>query len=409
MENKSASVQCTFGPVSCCILKGISPIPFIMFLRLFVLVFILAFAGCQSPQDSRIVAALHPGDMEGGNNLRWSPKGEQIPLELVGDALEGSYLLGSPGTTPFRVRLEKSDGALYYDKLWVDMNRDGIQDSLENVTTTPSESRYSMWSSFNALVEVAVIDPSSGVETHNPYQMSLWYVERLREGEITEQVIRFSRKGWMEGRVLIDGLDAHIRLSESHVDGLYTMDDSWTLALPDSGAQIFAYQHDRPGRRHAWLGEKAYRISEVHPNGRTVYLEPVDPGVTHAQELLDDDQLAVDRQAPHSGNSVVFQADFDAAEQEAKTSGKTLFIDFKTVWCGPCATMDEWVYTADSVVDATASMISVKVDGDDFPDIAKRFDVKGYPTMVTMSPTGEITGQLIGYQGVEVMTTFLMK
>ena len=83
-----------------------------MLLRLSVLVFLLTFAGCQSPQDSRIVAILHPGDMEGGNNLRWSPKGEQIPLELVGDALEGSYLLGSPGTTPFRVRLEKSDGAL---------------------------------------------------------------------------------------------------------------------------------------------------------------------------------------------------------------------------------------------------------------------------------------------------------
>ena len=237
--------------------------------------------------------------------------------------------------------------------------------------------------------------------------MSLWYVEAMREGDVTEQVLRFSRTGWMQGRVDLDGIQAHIRLSESHVDGLYTLDDSWTLALPDSFANIFAPKQDRPGRRHAWLGEKAYRIDEVHPNGRTVYLMPIDPGVTRAQELLDDDQLAVDRQAPHSGTSIAFRKEFVAAEKEAKSAGKTLFIDFETVWCGPCATMEEWVFTADSVVEASASLISVKVDGDDFPEIVKRFEVAGYPTMIKMSPSGEIIGRLVGYQGVNAMTAFL--
>ena len=78
-----------------------------------------------------------------------------------------------------------------------------------------------------------------------------------------------------------------------------------------------------------------------------------------------------------------------------------------TSWCGPCKQMDEWVYTADSVVDAASSLISAKVDGDDFPDIAKRFDVSGYPTMIRLEPNGEITGRLVGYQNVETMTTFL--
>ncbi len=387
--------------------QGILTLEPLMSFRHLVFVLIVSIAGCSAPSDSRIKAILEPGDLNGGYNLKWSPKGEQIPLEMVGNALEGSYLLGSPGTSPFTVRLEKSEGATYYDRLWVDANRDGVQDSLENLTTTPSETRYSMWSSFSTTVFVAVTDTLTQEETINPYPMALWYVEHMREGEITEPILRFSRRGWMQGRVNVDGIEAHIRLSESAVDGLYTLEDSWTLALPDSFESIFKYQEDRPGRRHAWLGDKAYRLAEVHPNGRTVYLEPVDPGVTRAQELLDDDQLAVDRQAPHSGNSVVFRENFEAAEKEAKSAGKALFIDFETVWCGPCATMEEWVYTADTVVEASAALISVKVDGDDFPEIVKRFEVKGYPTMIKMTPSGEITGRLVGYQGVDAMTAFL--
>lgn len=378
-----------------------------MTFRHFAPVFLLVLAGCSMPEDSRIKVSLEPSDMTGEYNLYFSPVGKKIPLTKVDDGLEGSYLLGSPNTSQFRVRLEKSEGAQYFDRLWVDSNRDGVRDSLEVLTTTPSLSRYSMWSSFTSVVWVSVVDSTTQEETINPYPMSLWYVEAMREGDVTEQVLRFSRSGWMQGRVELDGIQAHIRLSESHVDGLYTLDDSWTLALPDSFANIFAPKHDRPGRRHAWLGEKAYRIDEVHPNGRTVYLMPVDPGVTRAQELLDDDQLAVDRQAPHSGTSIAFRTEFAAAEKEAKSAGKTLFIDFETVWCGPCATMEEWVFTADSVVEASASLISVKVDGDDFPEIVKRFEVAGYPTMIKMSPSGEIIGRLVGYQGVNAMTAFL--
>ncbi|MDA1027721.1 MAG: thioredoxin family protein [Bacteroidetes bacterium] len=378
-----------------------------MTFRHFAPVFLLVLAGCSMPEDSRIKVSLEPSDMTGEYNLYFSPVGKKIPLTKVDDGLEGSYLLGSPNTSQFRVRLEKSEGAQYFDRLWVDSNRDGVRDSLEVLTTTPSLSRYSMWSSFTSVVWVSVVDSTTQEETINPYPMSLWYVEAMREGDVTEQVLRFSRTGWMQGRVDLDGIQAHIRLSESHVDGLYTLDDSWTLALPDSFANIFAPKQDRPGRRHAWLGEKAYRIDEVHPNGRTVYLMPIDPGVTRAQELLDDDQLAVDRQAPHSGTSIAFRKEFVAAEKEAKSAGKTLFIDFETVWCGPCATMEEWVFTADSVVEASASLISVKVDGDDFPEIVKRFEVAGYPTMIKMSPSGEIIGRLVGYQGVNAMTAFL--
>jgi len=54
---------------------------------------------------------------------------------------------------------------------------------------------------------------------------------------------------------------------------------------------------------------------------------------------------------------VAFLNDFAAAEELARAEGKSLFLDFETEWCGPCHVMDEWVYTADVVVDADGAVL----------------------------------------------------
>jgi thiol-disulfide isomerase/thioredoxin len=376
--------------------------------RLLFLLPALLLMGCgpETPADVRIVAHLTPGDQGSDLNLSWSPKAAAVPLQENGDVLEGSFVLGDPDASAFGVRLSKSGNTPYFDELWIDLNRNAAQDEGETLLAEPREVRYSMWSSFKTVLDVGVTDPQTGEVVVNPYPMSLWYVQDLREPS-QEHALRFTRNGWMQGRVVIDGVDAHIRLSESLLDGMFTMEDGWTLALPDSFDHLFDFNQERPGGRHAWLGEKAYRLSEVNPTGRMAYLEPIDPGVTRAKEAQDDDQTAVDRRAAHSGGAIAFREDFAAAEKEAREAGKTLFIDFETVWCGPCKTMEEWVYTADVVVEAAESVISVKVDGDDFPDIVDRFGVTGYPTMVKLDASGEVTGKLVGYQGVESMKAFL--
>jgi thiol:disulfide interchange protein len=120
-----------------------------------------------------------------------------------------------------------------------------------------------------------------------------------------------------------------------------------------------------------------------------------------------NDDLAVDRNAPRSDRVVAFLHDFEEAEAQAREEGKALFVDFETTWCGPCKIMDEWVYTADAVVDASLALVAVKVDGDERLDLKDRFGVSGFPTMILLSPEGEEIRRASGYVNVANMTSFL--
>lgn len=343
---------------------------------------------------------------EEGRSVRWSPKGERLFLLPADAGMSTNLQLGPEGTPPFLIHLEKGEGERYYSRLLIDHNHDGSFDDTEAIETIPDELRGRMWSSFDAEVDIPVVDPWSGSPETNPYALSFWYVDDPNV-VAEEPALRFSRRGWMEGRITIDGVEAVVLLTESLMDGVYDMNDYWAMATSDSAANVLEYESARPVERHAWLLENAYSISEVDPSGRRLVLVPHDPGMTRADEAKMDDHLADDRNAARSGRMVNFQTDFVAAEALAQSEAKPLFVDFETVWCGPCHVMDEWVYTADSVVNAAASYVSVKVDGDDYPELTERFEVDAYPTMLVVSPDGSVLRRGTGYMSVVEMTEFL--
>ncbi|MDA1223402.1 MAG: thioredoxin family protein, partial [Planctomycetota bacterium] len=113
-------------------------------------------------------------------------------------------------------------------------------------------------------------------------------------------------------------------------------------------------------------------------------------------------RFAADRTAPRADKPLAFRHDVDQALADAKATGKRVFLDFETTWCGPCKQMDLMVYTARAVVTAaaTADLICVKVDGDERRDLVKRFGVEAYPTLLVLSPEGEVLRREVGYRSV---------
>jgi len=94
------------------------------------------------------------------------------------------------------------------------------------------------------------------------------------------------------------------------------------------------------------------------------------------------------------GSSITLEV-VDYPISKAEASGKRIFLYFETDWCGPCHTMDEWIWTDAEVVEALrAGYVGVKLDGDIEKAHLERYDVKGYPNLQIVAPASGAADQV---------------
>jgi thiol-disulfide isomerase/thioredoxin len=346
--------------------------------------------------------ALSPKAPNGADNVPWSPKGASVPLTRDGDVLRGAFRLGPAAAPEVRVELARSAGSEHFDLLALDCDRDGAFTDDERQTTQPKDQRGKWWSSFTATVQVPHgVDAAARV----PYPMSLWFVADPREPDAAP-ALRWSRRGWHEGTFAANGRTVHVLVTEMTMDGAFDRKDAWQLG-GDRAAMLKA-----PARgldTHAWLDGVAFRAVAVAADGRELSVQPFDPGITEAEERKRADRLEADRAAARAPQPLAFGKDLPVALADAKRSGKRVFVDFVTTWCGPCKEMDRLVYTAADVVAAAADVIAIKLDGDDERELAKRYEVKAYPTLLLLDGDGAVLRRAVGYQGVAATVQFLAK
>lgn len=353
-----------------------------------------------------IEVRLTPKTPNGKYHMNWSPYGKRHKLIQTGNGLETKIYLGPNEPPPILARLEKSNNSKNYNILKIDKNLNGSFEENEILETKPRISRGKTNSSFSTIIDIPVTDPWTGKSAINPYSMSLWYVEDPKE-ENQEKLLRFSRRWWLEGKTKINQTDCLVLVSEMKMDGIIDENDRWALANVNEPKAPYLSKNTQSITQHAWLGNDAYRITEIHPSGRKLTLEPYDPNITKEEDLKRRDPYSEDREVARSGKTVTFLHDFKKAEALARKENKPLFIDFEATWCGPCKTMDQLVYTADVVVKAAKNVISVKVDGDKQPELKKQFKVGGYPSIILLTPEGEELKRTSGYCGVKEMAVFL--
>lgn len=387
-----------------------------------LVVWAMALAGCKgekpAPQQpdantpgaetlsKSVEVHLAPNSPNGKYRVNWSPFGKRHKLIETENGLEAKIYLGPKEPPPILARLEKSDNSENYDILKIDGNRNGSFEETEVLETSPRIVREKMWSSFKTIIDIPVTDPWTGDSVINPYSMSLWYVEDPKE-ETQDKVLRFTRRWWLEGKAKLDGTDCLILVSESKMDGIIDKNDKWALAPANEPQPAYISKNTQSITEHAWLGNNAYRIKEIHPSGRKLTIEPYNPNITKEEDLRKRDPYSEDREVPRSGKTVTFLHDFKEAQALARKENKPLLIQFEATWCGPCKVMDQLVYTADVVVKAAQNVISVKVDGDKQPELKKQFRAGGYPAMILLTPQGEELKRTSGYLGVKGMAVFL--
>jgi thiol-disulfide isomerase/thioredoxin len=118
--------------------------------------------------------------------------------------------------------------------------------------------------------------------------------------------------------------------------------------------------------------------------------EPPKPGPTSA---------AAPKTETQSAGPTFHDLPFAEACAKAKETGKLVLVDFYTTWCMPCKQLDK-VTWHDAAVETwlRAKTVAIKVDAEKQRELAARYSIGAYPTIVFMEPDGKEKGRIIGFQ-----------
>ncbi|MCX8113269.1 MAG: thioredoxin family protein [Bacteroidia bacterium] len=95
-----------------------------------------------------------------------------------------------------------------------------------------------------------------------------------------------------------------------------------------------------------------------------------------------------------------FEGSWTALLQEAQKRGKPIFVDFYTVWCGPCKMLERYTFSNPEVGSyADKNYMAFRVDAEkgDGVRLANQYRIRAYPTIVFLDPQGNELGRHVGY------------
>jgi len=100
---------------------------------------------------------------------------------------------------------------------------------------------------------------------------------------------------------------------------------------------------------------------------------------------------------------------FQAVLDQAKAENKLVFMDCYTTWCGPCKWLVKNVFADQKIAEAyNKQFVNFKSDMEkgEGLEIAKRYNIQMYPTLLWLDGNGEIAFIVVGTNTVEAFLEF---
>jgi thiol-disulfide isomerase/thioredoxin len=367
-----------------------------------------------------------PGE---GPRPNFSPIGTRVPLAEVApvDALpsgavhparHGVIQVGPTRASWIPILLTATaDDPGVFTRLYVDTNRNGdfSDDGPPAAATLYRNERTGDLRSVFEGIELRVRFPE--LERTEPFVVDFWFVHQAEELE-PESFIRYSRRSWRSGSVVVDGVPALVAAMDGNNDALYGPGDSWSVveaSMPEANKNVLSHREARGTDRLMFLERGAGEADLVlefrsfATDGSSITFAVVDYDISKAEDRLADDMVAEERTRPRATAPYTWMEDLDRAMATAEASGKRILLYFETDWCGPCHTMDEWIWTDAEVVAALqAGFVGVKLDGDIEKEHVLRYEVQGYPNILIVDPdSGTAIRSVKGYQSSQQLLDFL--
>jgi thiol:disulfide interchange protein len=98
--------------------------------------------------------------------------------------------------------------------------------------------------------------------------------------------------------------------------------------------------------------------------------------------------------------------DFGAGLERSRAEDKPMLVTFITDWCGYCRKMDRTTWKHPTVVERMDELVAVRIDAEESrerngytgSELAGRYGVSGYPTVLLLDRGGRVVARTGGYQ-----------
>lgn len=90
---------------------------------------------------------------------------------------------------------------------------------------------------------------------------------------------------------------------------------------------------------------------------------------------------------------------FEEVLAKAQQENKKVFVDFYTVWCGPCKLMSQKVFTETEIgTYFNEKFVNYQINAEDkaFTEQVKRYQIRSYPTLLILDAAGNVLGRQEG-------------
>ena len=97
-------------------------------------------------------------------------------------------------------------------------------------------------------------------------------------------------------------------------------------------------------------------------------------------------------------HSTWFEADLEAAQTIAAERDTVVMIEFYTDWCNWCRRLEADTFSVPAVRDQLEKIVPLKLNAEkNGAELARRFGVDSYPTMIFLDPEGHEMDRILGY------------
>ena len=124
--------------------------------------------------------------------------------------------------------------------------------------------------------------------------------------------------------------------------------------------------------------------------------QPMKPVAVMFAALLAVVGVSLVMKATRPGEIIPWRGTYAAALDEARSANRPAFVYFTASWCAPCQSMKSTTWADRGVDAALRDYVPVKVDIDEHPDLAQKYNVSSIPAFFVVDPSGNVVRNWVG-------------